>query len=68
MLSKLEEDAEVAYNEYDKAVKAEDRAANQVRKVIDDIKNFLLKKVLRLYFSVKRCKLEQLRKMQQRGN
>ena len=34
MLSKLEEDAEVAYLEYDKAVKAEDRAQNYVIKVI----------------------------------
>ena len=33
MLVKLEEDAEVAYNEYDKAVKAEDRAALYVNKV-----------------------------------
>ena len=30
MLRKLEEDAEVAYNEYDKAVKAEDRAQGYV--------------------------------------
>ena len=34
MLVKLEEDAEVAYNEYDKAVKAEDRAALYVTKVL----------------------------------
>ena len=33
MLMKLEEDAEVAYNEYDKAVKAEDRAESYVQKV-----------------------------------
>ena len=33
MLLKLEEDAEVAYNEYDKAVKAEDRAESYVQKV-----------------------------------
>ena len=33
MLSKLEEDAEVAYLEYDKAVKAEDRAQSYVNKV-----------------------------------
>ena len=33
MLMKLEEDAEVAYNEYDKAVKAEDRAEMYVAKV-----------------------------------
>ena len=34
MLLKLEEDAEVAYNEYEKAVKSEDRAASYVAKVI----------------------------------
>ena len=33
MLMKLEEDAEVAYNDYDKAVKAEDRAQSYVTKV-----------------------------------
>ena len=33
MLLKLEEDAEVAYNDYDKAVKAEDRAQSYVNKV-----------------------------------
>ena len=33
MLSKLEEDAEVAYNDYDKAVAAEDRAQNYVKRV-----------------------------------
>ena len=33
MLLKLEEDAEVAYNEYDLAVKAEDRAQTYVSKV-----------------------------------
>ena len=33
MLLKLEEDAEVAYNEYDKAVAAEDRAEAYVIKV-----------------------------------
>ena len=34
MLVKLEEDAEVAYNEYEAAVKAEDRAATYVLKVL----------------------------------
>ena len=33
MLLKLEEDAEVAYNDYDKAVAAEDRAQNYVKRV-----------------------------------
>ena len=33
MLMKLEEDAEVAYNEYDKAVTAEDRAETEVKRV-----------------------------------
>ena len=33
MLMKLEEDAEVAYNEYDKAVSAEDRAEAYVKRV-----------------------------------
>ena len=33
MLMKLEEDAEVAYNEYAKAVEAEDRANNYVKRV-----------------------------------
>ena len=33
MLMKLEEDAEVAYKEYDKAVQAEDRAENYVKRV-----------------------------------
>ena len=33
MLLKLEEDAEVAYLEYEKAVKAEDRAESYVTKV-----------------------------------
>ena len=33
MLLKLEEDAEVAYGAYDKAVRAEDRAQNYVNKV-----------------------------------
>ena len=33
MLVKLEEDAEVAYNEYEAAVKAEDRASMYVLKV-----------------------------------
>ena len=69
MLSKLEEDAEVAYNEYDKAVKAEDRAANQVRKVIVNISNRVVKeKFLMRYSSVRPCKLEQLRKMRQSVN
>ena len=39
MLSKLEEDAEVAYLEYDKAVKAEDRAQNYVNKVLIKLNN-----------------------------
>ena len=33
MLMKLEEDAEVAYDQYDKAVKAEDRAESYVNRV-----------------------------------
>ena len=41
MLMKLEEDAEVAYNDYDKAVKAEDRASNYVQKVGEILKNEL---------------------------
>ena len=34
ILGKLEEDAEVAYIEYDKAVQAEDRAASYLLRVI----------------------------------
>ena len=33
ILNKLEEDADVAYNEYDKAVQAEDRAAGYLQRV-----------------------------------
>ena len=39
MLSKLEEDAEVAYNEYDKAVAAEDRAVRYLAKVTKQMEN-----------------------------
>ena len=49
MLMKLEEDAEVAYNQYDKAVKAEDRAESYVNRVsrliLVKIKSFILVKI-----------------------
>ena len=53
MLLKLEEDAEVAYNEYDRAVKAEDRAQHYV-----DLVGFYLIKVIFIHFFFQRKALQ----------
>ena len=62
MLLKLEEDAEVAYNDYEKAVKAEDRAHGYVLKVrcLKLIKELLRNSII---LSEKPFKMEQHRKM-----
>ena len=55
ILGKLEEDADVAYAEYDKAVQAEDRAAGYLQRVITfvvKIKYFQYKIILS-FFMVK---------------
>ena len=56
ILGKLEEDADVAYAEYDKAVQAEDRAAGYLQRVITSvvkIKNLFSTKIFCLFFMVK---------------
>ena len=58
MLLKLEEDAEVAYLEYEKAVKAEDRAESYVTKVNVCLVHSKCSKSY-CYFSDERYRLEQ---------